>query len=543
MVMRAASRVFVATVITILIGAWHCMAETVMVPMRDGTKLATDYFLPSGDGPFPVVVARSPYPRKAGQAFGILFGTKGMAFVIQDTRGRGDSEGKDAVFGDDGWGERQDGVDTIQWVKQQKWCNGKVGTFGMSALAITSLLCASAGEPLTCQVAWVGASQFYGEIGYNGGVFLKSLAEMWTQGQGSGYIIDTWKSHPTYDAFWQGYNMDARASKTSAPALHVGGWWDIFATGTLNAFVNRQHKGGKGSKGQQYVIIGPWGHGIPEGGKYGELPLKDNYKFDLNGETLKFLDYYLTDDASKPYDAPAVRYYTIGDAEDPSAPGNEWRTADDWPPFPTTDTLLYLRSDKSLQFEVPGTDDPAMSYTFDPTNPCPTKGGANLTIPAGSFDQRELESRPDVLSFASTPLETPIEITGDVRVRLYVSTDAPDTDFTAKLLDIYPDGRAFNMLDGIRRLKFRKGYEKAEPLPAGEVGELLLDLGPISLVVNKGHRIGIQVSSSNYPRYELNPNTGADFPTEGGEMRKAINSLHLGKEYPSALILPARKTP
>ena len=535
---RVAHRILTAAVITFALTYAACAVETVMVPMRDGTKLATDYFLPPGDGPFPVIVTRSPYAKKAGHVFSMLFGAKGMAFVIQDTRGRGDSEGTDAVFGDDGWGEHQDGVDTIQWVKAQPWCNGKVGTFGMSALAITSLLCASAGDPLTCQASWVGASQFYGEIAYSGGVFLKALAEKWTESQGSKYICDTWKSHPTYDAYWQGYNMDARAPKVDAPGLHVGGWWDIFGQGTVNAFASRQHNGAKNSKGQQYLIIGPWGHGGPMGAKYGDLPLKDNNKFDINSETLNFLAYYLTEDTGKPFDAPAVRYYTVGDVEAPDAPGNEWRTADDWPPFPTTETPLYLSADKSLSPTAPDSADAKLSFVFNPGDPCPTKGGANLTIDPGSFDQRELESRPDVLAFASAPLDAPIQKTGQVRVRLYVSTDAADTDFTAKLLDIYPDGRAFNMLDGIRRVRFRKGYEKPELLTAGDVGELEIELGPISLIVNKGHRIGVHISSSNYPRYEVNPNTGADFPVEGGEMRTAVNVIHMDKEHPSALVMP-----
>ena len=538
MFMHGLHRVFATMVITFLLATSVSAAETVMVPMRDGTKLATDYYLPAGDGPFPVIVSRSPYARAQGQGFGALFSAKGMAFVIQDTRGRGDSEGKDAVFGDDGWGERQDGVDTVQWVKKQPWCNGRVGTFGMSALSITSLLCAAAGEPLACQVAWVGASQFYGEIAYNGGVFLKALAEKWTEGQGSGYVLETWKSHPSYDSFWQAYNMDARASKVDAPGLHIGGWWDIFSKGTLNAFVNRQHRGGTNAKGQQFVVIGPWGHGGPMGVTFGDLTLKDNNKFDVNGESLAFLEHYLTGESGKPFDAPAVRYYTVGDAEDPNAPENEWRSANNWPPFPVTDTPFYLRNDKSLRRESLDSDEPALTFVFDPANPCPTKGGANLTITAGSFDQRELEARSDVLSFASAPLESPLEITGNVRVKLYVSTDAPDTDFTAKLLDIYPDGRAFNMLDGIRRLKYRKDYREPAPLTPGEVGEVEVELGPISMVVNKGHRIGLHVSSSNFPRFEVNPNTGADFPAEGGEMRKANNSICLGLKYPSALILP-----
>ncbi|MCC6486514.1 MAG: CocE/NonD family hydrolase, partial [Candidatus Hydrogenedentes bacterium] len=355
----------------------------------------------------------------------------------------------------------------------------------------------------------------------------------------SSHILSVWKEHPSFDEYWKGFDSNARANLAKAPALHVGGWWDIFNQGTIDAFVARQHKGGDGARGKQRLVMGAWTHGGPMGEKAGELVMPKSWAFDLGGQSLQFLKHCLMGGPSEIADGPAVRYYTLGDVSDQAAPGNEWRTADDWPPFKTQEMAFYLAPDGLLAKDS-AADAKPLTYTFDPANPCPTKGGSNLVLPAGPFDQREIAQRPDVLSFATEPLTEPIEITGRVKVRLFVSSDAPDTDFTAKLLDIYPDGRAMGMLDGIQRVKYRKGFEKPDPLAPGTVVELEIDLWSISLIVNKGHRIGLQVSSSNYPRFELNPNTGADFPTEGGEMRKAANTVYLDKERPSALLLPVR---
>lgn len=513
--------------------------QTTMVSMRDGVALATDVYLADGEGPFPVVLTRTYYPRGMGGAFGAGFTGKGMAFVIQDNRGRGDSEGEDRVFEDDGWGERQDGVDTVNWIREQEWCNGHVGTFGMSALGVTQYLLSGTGVDLDAQVIWAGSSDFYGQLSYRGGVFRKSMIEGWTAANQSSHIVPEWKAHPALDEFWRGFDSDARAAKATAPTLHIGGWWDIFAQGTIDAFLARQHHGGPGAKGAQRLVMGAWTHGGAPDDKAGELPLMENWKFDFNGASIAFLDHWLLDGESEIAEGPAVRYYTLGDTADPEAPGNEWRTADDWPPFETEETPLYLHAGGLLR-EGPSRANAVLTYTYDPANPCPTQGGVNLLLPSGSFDQRNLAERPDVLAFATDPLEAPLEITGRVKVRLFVSSDAPDTDFTAKLLDIYPDGRAMSMIDGIQRAKYRNGFESADPLPAGTVGEIEIDLWSISLIVNAGHRIGLHISSSNYPAYEINPNTGEDFPTEGESPRKAVNTVYLDADHPSALLLPVR---
>lgn len=520
----------------------------IMVPMRDGVRLCTDVHLPEGDGPFPAVLARSVYGRGLGEGFAEMLNPKGIAFVCQDTRGRGGSKGEDRVFQDDAWGERQDGADTVEWIRSRAWCNGGVATFGGSALGITSLLQAPATPGLKCQVVWVAPSKFYGYLSYQGGVFRKHLLEGWLTMQKVDYMIDVWHSHPSDDAFWDGFDTAKYADRVTAPGLHVGGWWDIFNQGTIDAFATRQYKGGEGARGTQRLIMGPWTHAGPnkEAG-LGEMTLPENSLIDLMKLSREYLEFWLLGEDYEWLSKPPVQYYTVGDLHDPGAPGNEWRYAENWPPFPAKETPLYLSANGELGFSKPG--EGRLAYTYDPADPCPTMGGANL-IPIdkdkglkdlGPRDQRPLKERGDVLSFATAPLTEPLEITGRVKVRLFVSSDAPDTDFTAKLLDIYPDGREMLMLDNIQRVKYRNGFKKPDPLEPNTVGELEIDLWSISLIINTGHRIGVQISSSNYPRFEKNPNTGADLPVEGEELRPANNTVYMGGAQPSALILPVRQ--
>jgi putative CocE/NonD family hydrolase len=234
-----------------------------------------------------------------------------------------------------------------------------------------------------------------------------------------------------------------------------------------------------------------------------------------------------------------VHYYVLGDVDNATAPGNAWRTADGWPPFETEPLELYLGPGHGLAEALP--DEPAgYSFRFDPADPCPTHGGANLSLPAGPFDQRQVSGRSDVICFATAPLEEPLEATGRFSVRLFVQTTAADMDFTAKLVDIYPDGREILLLDGIQRLKYRSGGQAAEPVVPGETAELTIDLWTFSIVFNAGHRIGVQISSSNYPRFEVNPATGEDFPA-AESAAAATNTLLTGPDHPAALILPAPK--
>ncbi len=512
-------------------------STVVMVPMRDGVKLATEIYLPKGDGPFPVVLARSVYGRKLGPQWGPAWLDMGIAFVIQDCRGRGGSEGTDMGFFEDGWGEAQDGDDTVAWLRAQPWCNGKIATFGASALGIVQILAAPATPSITCQGIWVAPASFYGRLSYQGGVFRKEMMEGWLTAQKLPHVLELWKAHPTLDRFWRGYDASAAADRVTAPAVHVGGWWDCFGQGTIEAFVSRQHDGAPPARGNQKLIMGPWLHGPVR--EPGDVTLHENFTaVDFNKYTQRFFRYWLLGEQNGIMDEPAVQYYTVGDLSEPGSPGNEWRTADDWPPFPTLATPYYLNPDGTLTAGAVASSPGGLTFEYDPANPVPSLGGATLLHKPGVFDQRPISERADVLKFATAPLATPLEITGRVKVRLYVSTDAKDTDFTAKLIDIYPDGREILMLDGIQRLKFRNSFEQPDYVLPGEIVEVEIDLWSISLIFNTGHRIGLHLSSSNFPRFEINPNTGKDFPAEDEPMFAARNTVHTGVTYPSALILP-----
>jgi putative CocE/NonD family hydrolase len=234
-----------------------------------------------------------------------------------------------------------------------------------------------------------------------------------------------------------------------------------------------------------------------------------------------------------------VHYYVMGDCDDAAAPGNEWRSADRWPP-PSTATPYYLHADKSLSTVAPqGTE--TLTYQYDPEHPVPTLGGQNLLIAKGPMDQRPLESRDDVLLFTSQPLTEPVEVTGRITARLFVSSDCVDTDFTVKLCDVHPDGKSLLVTDGIRRASLRNSYEQHEPLSPGEVVELEVDLWSTSIIFNKGHQIRIAVSSSNAPRFEPNPNTGEPHFT-AGKTRIANNTVHLSDNHPSHIVLPVVKS-
>lgn len=512
------------------------------VPMQDGTLLKTSFFLPEGEGPFPVILMRSTYGRNADWVKGWV--EKGYAAVVQDVRGMGQSPGEKYVFHADGWQEGlQDGRDTVAWVAAQPWCNGKIGTAGGSALGITQLLVAPTTDKIAAQFIQAAPGRFWGDTAYIGGVWRKNMLENWLAGIGQPHMVDVYKGQPRDGEFWSYYDFVATAPKVTAPALFHNGWYDIFCQGTLDAFVARQNNGGPGCKGNNYLIM-TWGSHGPDH--------EDDYKYNANRHDLKiseiaekFYRYHLQGDTTALDGVPKVHYYLMG-ADTRGAPGNEWKTAEAWP-VPARATSYHLWADGSLRVEQPG-EAQDLSYTFDPANPYPTLGGPNLipNTPAGAFDQRKHSvERTDLLKFSTAPLEAPVEITGNVRVQLTISSDAPDTDFTAKLIDVYPDGdgREINLLDNIRRVKTRNGFTEYAPLLTGpeEQVTIEIDLWSTAHVFNKGHRIALHVSSSNFPRFEVNPNTGADFPAEGAEMRKALNRVHMGPAASTVLVLPVRE--
>lgn len=511
--------------------------KTQMVAMGDGVKLATDVYLPGdGNGKYPAIVVRTTYGKsQVGAALSALATLRGYALVAQDVRGRYKSEGHPAIiFGNDGLGEHQDGRDALKWVAAQPWCNGKIGSWGGSALGITQNMAAPvAPDELKAQFVVVAFSDYYNQGVYQGGAFRTQLIERWLRANG---IIErnlaTFVAHPHYDDFWKQLSLEAHASKVRAPAVYSGGWYDIFLQGTINAFTSVHYHGSAGARGKCRLVIGPIGHGT-----FSELKYPANAaKGPACNDAFAWFDHMLLGKDNAVAKEKAVHYYVMGDPTDPKAPGNYWRHADDWPP-PSQATPFYFHADGRLVREEQPKGNDARTYTYDPKNPVPNVGGQELGVPLGPMDQRRVETRPDVLLFSTDELKEPIEVTGRISAKLFVSSDCPDTDFTVKLCDVYPDGRSMLVTDGILRARYHQSLEKESLLEPGQVYDLAVDLWSTSLVFNKGHRIRIDVSSSNSPRFEANPNTGSPFRADD-KTRVAKNTLHLSAKHPSHIVLP-----
>ena len=511
--------------------------KTEKIAMRDGTLLATDLYLPQGDGPFPVVLTRTPYGRVKRGKDAVSFVHDGYVFIIQDMRGRFDSQGENLPFHGCGWSEHQDGVDTLAWIKKQPWCDGRIATIGGSAGGITqNLLAGATPEDLKAQYISVAAASMYSDGTYIGSAFRKADIENWTTGNKfDPKALELMRSHPSYDDYWARFETATRHAQMKVPAVHVGGWFDMFAQGTLDEFVGRQHRGAPGAKGAQKLVMGPWTHAI---GKMpaGELTFPNATRVPVQYDPLRWFAHYLKGKDNGAEKEPAVAYYVMGDTVTPGAPGNEWRFANDWP-VPAKETAVYLTSDRRLSLEKPSVAAAPHEYIFDPANPCPTLGGHNLTIDRGSMDQRKIEGRDDVLVFTSDVLDKPVEVTGRIFAKIFISSSAADTDLSVRVCDVYPDGRSMLIAEGIQRLRYRKSREKPEPLTPGQVEEVSIDCWSTSQIFNTGHRVRVTITSSNFPRFDVNPGTAQPW-SEAGEKVKQTNRIYCDAEHPSRLVVP-----
>lgn len=509
-----------------------------MVPMRDGLPLATDVFLPPGPGPFPVILLRTPYGKKHSLDLARDGLKHGYAVVLQDTRGRAASGGENLAFEADGWYKQWDGYNTLEWLAKQPWCNGKIGTVGDSAKAVTQLGMAGTGTGrLTAQSIYFGSLTLYNDFVFPGGIYKKSSVEDWNEATHHGaQTLKMWQSHPTYDAYWKARDLSRRWDKVNAAAVYVGGWYDPYIQGMINTFVNVQKFGGPKARGHQKLIIGPFTHSLlsDHAGelKFPNAPAPPTPVFD----SWKWFDYTLKGLHNGVEKAPPVVYYVMGASADPHAPGNTWRTAKTWPPVPTVPTPYYLQPDRALSTQTPHAGK-AFTYAYDPKNPVPTTGGAHLTQSFGAIEQHKILNRPDVLSFTSEPLKAPLELTGRVHARLYISSDAPDTDFFVKLCDVYPDGHSYNICEGALRARFRNGFDREDFLIPGQIVPLDIDLYSTSIVYNKGHRLQVIVTSSDSPGFDPNPNTGTPFRAND-QTRIAHNTVYCDARHPTQILLP-----
>ncbi len=506
-------------------------SEICMVQMRDGLKLATKIYFPEeGDGPWPILLSRTPYGKGTREEHE-KFLSKGIIVIIQEVRGTGDSEGTFDLLASSGWGEKQDGFDTVEWIMAQPWCNGKIATFGGSAVGHTQILLAGTGPGgLVGQhiiVASIGSYRTY----YKGGVFRKLFVETitgWYRGQDQ--VLNTVRSHYTYDDYWKTQNLAERADRVNWPVLLKTGWFDLGLQGAIDTYNTIRSRGGSKARNQVCLTICPCGHGIEAG------------QFKFPEEIISLLDevpyedyFHWLLDSPAPDKIPAIKYFTMGENPIGNSPGNEWKTSQTWPPENSRLIPFYLAANDNLKQKK--SEPSKVNFVYDPKNPVPTNGGQVAFNLLGAFDQSESEKREDVIVFSTPILKEPVEVTGRMTAVLYVSTSAVDTDFTTKICDVYPDGRSMMLTRSIRRLSFRNSYEKHELATPGKIYKLEIDLLSTSMVFNTGHRIRVDISSSNSPWLEPNPNTGV--PNDSIEHSiKANQTIYLGGDHASYINLP-----
>jgi predicted acyl esterase len=539
--------------------------ETIAIPMRDGNALAADLFMPAGYSRdkfpqgVPAILICTPYDKSkdnaAMRSWRDVFLRNDYAFVVQDMRGFYAS--KDAGKGVP---RHHDGSDTIEWLAKQPWCNGKVGMFGYSHLGAAQYEATVTAPPhLACAIPAQAPGNYYTDS-YFPEKFRKADMEAILRG-------------PFTSRTQQLINRRTRSGKTSnisqfnTPMLHSAGWYDFFKEGAIEMFAACQKDGGPGARGKQKLLIGPWGHGTLQEENPGKplrldggLAYPANSKLDWEkGVWMPWFDHWLKGKKADVFGGANALYYLMGDVDDPRAPGNKWVKADTFPPESRA-VRYYVHSDHSLQTAAPTKESDSIQYVYDPRDPVPTVGRVHARLPVkGPYDQRAVEKRPDVVLFTTPKLTEPLEIVGQVRVKLWASTDRKDTDFTAKLTDVYPDGRSMLVLDGIVKGRYRNTYRKEEFLTPGEVYEFEIDLGYIAIAIAPGHRLRLAISSSNFDRFDINPNTGEPYGDHAvtrellakrlrgyqsvGEPQHtktlpAKNTIHMSRQHPTHVILP-----
>jgi putative CocE/NonD family hydrolase len=589
--------------------------HNVMVPMRDGVRLAADVYLPAKDGQplaerWPTILMRTPYgkgPATKGHSDGHYFARHGYAVVFQDTRGRYASEGTWRMLLDDG----PDGFDTAEWIARQSWSNGKIGTIGTSYVGGTQHALAMTRSPHLTTVIPVDAMS---NLGYasmrNGGAFELRFWNwiMLNAGRGSQYerdpgtrdalremadqrihyllnlplragttplrlapVYEQWlveaMGHGINDDFWRQNNIvDYAQQYKDMPVYLVGGWYDSWASNTTANFVALT----KAIRGPVYLIMGPWIHGQQGRSSHGQVSFGPDAAIpDPLAWRLEWYDRWLkgrdNSVGKQPPFRSKVRIFVMGSGDGGKSKdgllehGGFWRDEQEWPLARARATNYYLWPNGGLRDQPPPRAAGGTSFQFDPRHPVPTIGGNissnNDIMLQGAWDQRggphiwngkeplPLSARNDILVFQTEPLPTDLEVTGELAVRLWVSSSAADTDFTAKLIDVYPPSPAWpggfdlNIGDGIQRLRFRESLQKEVLAEPGKVYPITVKLYPTSNIFRKGHRIRVDVSSSNFPRFDVNPNTGEPL-NRNRRQEIAVNRVHHDAEHPSHIVLP-----
>jgi len=549
--------------------------------MRDGVILRADIYRPAAEGTFPVLLERTPYNKSNEVSFGAKAVARGYIVVVQDVRGRYTSDGDWYPFKN----EINDGYDSVEWAAALPGSNGKVGMFGGSYVGATQMLAAIAHPPHLAGICpVVTASNYHDGWTYQGGAFEQWFNESWTSGLAQDtfnrtvmnntnalngiwqlpltsyplfdlpknstqsdlttalapYFLD-WLAHPTYDDYWKRWSIEEHFQDIKVPQLTIAAWYDIFLGGSLRNYMGVKQQGGSDIARQgQWLMVTIGGH-AGDGRKVGDVDFGPAAAFNEEEITLAWYDHIFLNRANDFASSKRVKLFVLG--------ANQWREEEDWPISRRRETRYYLHSsgkanslggDGNLTL-VPPHQEPNDHYIYDPANPVPTIGGplccAQQRLVPGPHDQRPAEARGDVLIYSTTPMTQDVEVTGPIKLELFAKSSAVDTDFTAKLVDVWPDGFAQNLTEGIVRARYRESQEKAEFINPGQVYKFTVDLWATSNVFKKGHVLRLEVSSSNFPRFDRNMNTGEE-QARAQKYVSATNTIYHDGEHPSALILP-----
>jgi uncharacterized protein len=532
-------------------------------PMRDGVELSADIYRPKGDGRYPAILQRTPY-LKTGQPMlemARYYAERGYVYVLMDVRGRGDSDGAFVPYRNDG----RDGYDAIEWCAEQPWCDGKVGTIGGSYSGRIQWLAAIERPPhLRTMIAAVTPSDPFVELptGTSGPMHLcwihmtsgralqNTAAVDWmavyahlpllTMDERAGRHSPQWRedlAHEQLDDYWRVLAYQDKFDRVDVPVLHISGWYDDQLIGTpLNYMGMVAGAATPAARASQKMLIGPWGHQINKSTQIGEVDFGSDALIDLKGYQLRWFDRWLKGADNGLDREPPVRIFIMGE--------NRWRDEHEWPPARMEQTSFYLHSggransrfgDGALSTATPGAEPPD-GYTYDPARPAPFITDAISIQIGGPDDYAAVQRRDDVLVYTSAPLEQDIEVTGPVRVELYASSSAADTDFMAMLLDVHPSGFAQRLCDGMVRARFRDGMDRPAPIEPGRVYRYEIDCWSTAQLFRKGHRIAVQIASSAFPKYDRNLNTGESLAA-GTRMAVAEQRIYHDAAHPSCIVL------
>jgi uncharacterized protein len=537
------------------------------VPMRDGITLSADVYLPLGARGLPTIVQWTPYEstRERFVSWGVWFARRGYAAVVVDVRGRYESDGQFTAWEYDG----QDAYDTVTWAAAEQWSNGRVGTWGRSYGGLVQWQLAHLQHPnVECIAPQVIHDDYFWDGYWTGGAFQLALtlgaAALWSSAMSLitgpsaqdivlndrvfghlplieldevtiGRKVDywrTWWEHQENDAYWQQFRH--RPERVDVPIFQQGGWFDPYSGSHLRSFA------AIGERRPNRVLMGPWSHEEEVESFRGDVDLSAAVTV-IRDHELVFYDRYLKDEANGWEERPPLELFVLG--------ANEWRGEHEWPLARTEPTPFYLRQGGALDRDEPRAGEPADRYAYDPSDPVPTIGGvssvltmtqgAQTPIRPGPLDQRVLEARDDVLVYTSEPLERDVEAIGPVETVLYAASSARDTDFVVRLCDVFPDGRSIFLTEGILRARYRNSHEgdSTELLEPNEVAEYRIRCYPLANVFKAGHRLRLDVTSSSFPRFSRNLNTGEDVGT-GTRMEVARQTVLHTDVYPSHVLLP-----